>query len=223
MRKKLTDRIIENIKPGDREIIIWDTEVKGFGVRVQPSGQRSYILKYRNIHGITRKPKIGVHGDLTVEQARTIAGDWKQAVRRGKDPSAELQAARQAPTVADLAADYLQRHALPNKRPASVSIDRSMLDRLILPRLGRMKVVAVTRRDVEAIHASLRAKPYLANRVVALLSKMFNLAAAWGWRDGNPARGIPRYHEDRRQRWLAADELKRLWVALEAYPKRPAA
>lgn len=223
MPEKLTKRFVESIKPGDREIIKWDTEIRGFGVRVQPSGRRTYILKYRTLHGTVRKPKIGVHGDLTVEQARTIAGDWKQAVRRGKDPSAERQAARQAPTVADLAADYLQRHALPHKRPASVSNDRSMLDRLILPRLGKMKVVAVTRRDVEAIHAGLRAKPYVANRVVALLSKMFNLAAAWGWRDGNPARGIPRFHEDRRERWLSADELTRLWAALEAYPRRPAA
>ncbi len=220
---KLTDGIIENIEPGDREIIIWDTEVKGFGVRVQPSGRRSYILKYRNIHGIIRKPKIAACADLSVAKARKTASEWKEAVRAGKDPSAERQAARKAPTVADLAADYLQRHALPNKRPASVRDDRSMLDRLILPRLGKMKVGAVTRRDVEVIHGGLRAKPYLANRVLALLSKMFNLAAAWGWRNGNPARGIPRYHEDRRQRWLSADELKRLWAALEGHPSRRAA
>ncbi len=220
---KLTKRVVESIKPGNREIIVWDTEIRGFGVRVQPSGRRTYILKYRTVYGTVRKPKIGVHGDLTVEQARKTASAWKEAVRAGGDPSAERQAARQAPTVADLAADYLQRHALPNKRPASVRNDRSMLDRLILPRLGKMKVAAVTRRDIEAIHGGLRAKPYLANRVLALLSKMFNLAAAWGWRDGNPARGIPRYHEDRRQRWLSADELARLWAALEAHPSRWAA
>ncbi len=219
---KLTKRVVESIKPGDRETT-WDTEVKGFGVRVPASGRRTYILKYRTLDGRVRKPKIGVHGDLTVEQARTIAGEWKQAVRRGEDPSAERQAARKAPTVADLAADYLQRHALPNKRPASVLNDRSMLDIHILPPLGKMKVAAITRRDIEAIHGGLRVKPYLANRVLALLSKMFNLAAAWGWRDGNPARGIPRFHEDRRQRWLSADELARLWAALEAHPSRRAA
>ena len=107
--------------------------------------------------------------------------------------------------------------------PAPVRDDRSMLDRLILPRLGNLKVAAIGRRDVETLHTSLRTKPYLANRVLSLLSKMLNLAVAWDWRPDNPAKGIPRYHEDRRQRWLSADELARLWAALEVHPNRRAA
>jgi hypothetical protein len=84
--------------------------------------------------------------------------------------------------------------------------DRSMLDRIIVPRLGSKKVDAVGRRDIEAIHVALQDRPYQANRVLALLSKMFNLAVQWHWRSDNPAKGIKRYDEEKRDRWLSDEE-----------------
>ena len=78
----------------------------------------------------------------------------------------------------------------------------------------------VRRPDIEKLHNGLRRTPYMANRLLALLSKMFNLAVAWGWRADNPVRGIPRFHEDRRQRWLAQEELGQLWRLLEEHPNQ---
>ena len=221
---RLTKRIVEAAEPDpNRDVFVWDTQLPGFGLRVYPSGKRKYILQYRTKSNRQRRLVIGPHGPLTAEKARDKARDLLGQVHDGGDPAGDIKATREAPTVADLAADYLQRHAIPNKRPESVRNDRSMLDRLILPHLGKVKVAAVTRRDIELIHNSLRERPYQANRVLALLSKMFNLAVAWGWRGDNPAKGIPRFHEDRRQRWLSAEELSRLWAALQAHPNRRAA
>jgi integrase len=166
---------------------------------------------------------LGQHGVLTVGQARDLARDLLAKVRKGGDPAAEKKATRDAPTVRDLARDYLERHAVPNKRPGSVADDEAMLQRIILPKLGTVKVAAVGRQDIEKLHNSLRSTPYMGNRLLALLSKMFNLAVAWGWRATNPAKGIPRFHEDRRQRWLSAEELSRLWALLEQHPNRRSA
>ncbi len=221
---KLTKRVVEAAKPDpERDVFLWDSELPGFGLRVYPSGNRKYLVQYRTKTGRQRRAMLGRHGLLTAEQARGMARDMLAEAHKGGDPAGEIKAAREAPMVWDLAADYLERHAIPNKRPASVRDDRSMLDRAILPRVGQVKVAAVTRRDIEVLHNALRATPYQANRVLALLSKMFNLAVAWGWRGDNPARGIPRFQEDRHERWLSTDELARLWAVLEQHQNRRAA
>ena len=90
----------------------------------------------------------------------------------------------------ELASDYLERHAIPKKRPNSIRNDRGMLNNIILPKLGRKKVDAIRRRDIESIHVAMRDRPYQANRVLALLSKLFSLAIDWQWRKDNPAKGI---------------------------------
>jgi integrase len=167
---------------------------------------------------------IGQHGPLLTfnhakKQARAMLADGM----RGEDPVEVRKAARVAPSVADLTADYLERHAVPKKRPKSVRDDRSMLDNIILPKLGAKKVVSVGRRDIEAIHVAMKDRPYQANRVLSLLSKMFNLSVEWQWRPDNPAKGIERYEEQERDRWLSDDELQRLCTALEEHPNVRAA
>jgi hypothetical protein len=99
--------------------------------------------------------------------------------------------------------------------------DRAMLQNVILPWLGSEKVTAVGRREIEALHASLEDRP--ANRVLALLSKMFNLAIPWGWRTDNPVKGLRRYEEEKRHRWLQDDELQRLCSVLDKHPNQRAA
>ncbi len=221
---KLIKSIVEAVKPDPkRDVFVWDTQLPGFGLRVYPSGRRKYVVQYRTKGNRQRRAVLGSHGTLTAEQARSMARGMLAQVSGGGDPAGDIKAAREAPTVADLATDYLERHAIPNKRPASVKNDQSMLVRVILPRLGKVKAAAVTRRDVEVVHNGLRSTPYFANRVLALLSKMFSLAVAWGWRADNPAKGIPRFPEDKRERWLNADELTRLWSVLEEHPNHRSA
>ena len=115
------------------------------------------------------------------------------------------------------------RHAVPKKRPKSVRDDRAMLENIILPKLGAKKVDAIGRRDGEAIQVAMRDRPCQANRVLSLLSKMFNLAVEWEWRADNPAKGIQRFDEQKRNRWLSDDELRRLCSALDEHPNTRAA
>jgi integrase len=221
---KLTKKFVERLEPHpDRDCFVWDAALPGFGLRLYPSGVRKYVVQYRTQDNRQRRSALAQHGVLTVEQARELARDILAKVRKGADPAAEKKATRDAPTVRDLARDYIDRHAIPNKRPSSVADDEAMLKRVILPKLSPVKVAAVGRQDIEKLHNSLRSTPYMANRLLALLSKMFNLAIAWGWRASNPAKGIPRFHEDRRQKWLSDQELAILWALLERHPNRRSA
>lgn len=116
----------------------------------------------------------------------------------------------------------LSQHAERNKRPDSVRDDKAMIETIILPALSGLKVAEVTHRDVAALHASLKATPYCANRVLSLLSKVMNLAVQpERMRPDNPAKGVARFHEERRERWLSTDELRRLvatWVWRSSRP-----
>ena len=85
--------------------------------------------------------------------------------------------------------------AVPKKRPKGVRDDRSMLNNIILPKLGAKKAAVIGRRDVETIQVAMKDRPYLVNRVLSLLSKMFSLAVEWRWRPDNPVKGIERYDE----------------------------
>jgi integrase len=216
-RQKLTKTSVEAIAPGPEDVVVWDLTLPGFGLRVKPTGVRSYIVQHRNREsGASKRLTIGQHGSLlTLEQAKKQARGLLADAMRGKDPVAERRTRRTAPTIADMATDYLNKYAGPKKRPKSVRDDRAMLQNIILPRLGSQKVAAVGRREIEALHASLEDRPYQANRVLALLSKMFNLAIGWGWRTDNPVKGLKRYEEEKRHRWLQDDELQRLCSVLD--------
>ena len=223
--QKLSKTVVERIAAADQDVVVWDDALPGFGVRIKPSGVRSYIIQYRNrTTGVSKRLTIGQHGPLlTFDQAKKQARAMLADAMRGEDPAEVRKVARRSPSVANLAADYLERHALPKKRPKSVRDDRSMLDKIILPRLGAKKVEAVGRRDIEAIHVAMKDRPYQANRVLSLLSKIFNLAVEWKWRPDNPAKGIERYEEQKRDRWLSDDELRRLCAVLEDHPNKRAA
>jgi integrase len=223
--EKLSKTVVDRIMAAARDVVVWDDALPGFGVRVKPSGVRSYIAQYRNRRtGASKRLTIGQHGPLlTFDQAKKQARAILADAMRGEDPVEVRKATRRAPSVTDLAADYLERHAVPKKRPKSVRDDRAMLDNSILPKLGAKKVASIGRRDIEAIHAGMRDRPYQANRVLSLLSKMFNLAVEWEWRPDNPAKGIERYQEQKRDRWLSDDELRRLCSVLDDHPNTRAA
>ena len=91
------------------------------------------------------------------------------------------------------------------------------------PKIGKIKVADLKRRDVEELHQSLKDSPYQANRVRALLSKMLNLAKHWEWRPDNPCEGVPKYREEKRDRWLSTEEIEHLCDALDKHPNQSAA
>jgi len=215
-RAKLTKRAVEAVRPADRDLILWDTELKGFGCKVTPKGKRVYFAYYRTREGQQRRPSIGVHGAMTCEQARETARQW--LADRDRDPSGLRQARKSAPTVAEFAERYVTQHAEAKKSSKSTVQDRRMLERFVLPAFGKRKLAEVTRADVVKLHHRLKGTPYQANRVLALLSKMFNLAESWDLRpDGtNPCRHVEKYRERNRERFLSEAELARLAEVLAA-------
>jgi integrase len=197
----------------------------GFGLRLKPNGAKSYLVQYRNrTTGQSRRKTIGKHGPLiSYAQAKAIATGLLSDVIRGGDPVAERRSRVAVPDVRELSRQYLDLHATPKKRPQSVTNDRAMLRRFILPRIGGHSVPDVQHQDIQALHISLKGTPYQANRALSLLSKMFELSIKWGYRADNPARGVDRFHEEKRHRWLSDEELKRLTAALAEHPNQKAA
>jgi integrase len=223
MKRRIVQQVIAKLdapKNGNR--ITWDREVPGFGARITSAGIISFVLEYR-FHGRKRRYTIGRHPELTATAARERAMQLRVGIIDGYDPLEARQQDRLEPTVNDLATEYLERHAVTHKRASSVRNDREMINNIIRPALGSLRLQAVGKRDLETLHASYKGTPYRANRVLALLSKMFSLATEWKWISDNPTRGIPRFHEDKRERWLTEQELHRFTNALDAYPDQNAA
>ena len=221
---KLTERSINKLKPpASGYAIHWDDELKGFGVRITAAGSKAFIFNYRTRAGRLRRLTIGSPPTYSVESARDEAKDYDRDVHKGHDPLAHRQSERDAPSFKDLADYYVEKH-LPKKRPSSAKIDRQTIDNELLPVLGQRKVAEITFDDVDGLHHKITKRaPYRANRIVALLSKMFSLAIKRGWRTDNPAKGIERNQESKRARYLSGAELDRLSEALAAYPDQSAA
>ncbi len=225
MAEHITDKLVKNLDPpakGNR--IVYDDTVSGFGIRSTAAGAKSFILNYRNIEGRDRRITIGRYGpnEWSVEAARKHAGRLKKQITLGDDPLAERKKVRKAPTVTDLCDRYISDY-LPRKRPSSQTNDQSMIATIIKPKLGTRKVASVAHADIDALHRAMKGTPYRANRVVALVSKMFSLAIRWGWRADNPCRGLERFPEEKRKRYLSVEEIARLTTALDEYPdQRPA-
>lgn len=208
---KITKRHVEGLKPRATDYFAWDDDLAGFGVRVMRSGLKSYVIQYR-AGGRTRRLAFTRVGTMTPDEARAHARELLVAVARGGDPVAAIIEERRTPTVAALCERVLNEHVELRCKPTTARDYRSAVRRLILPRLGTFKISDVKRSDVAKLHHELRKTPYQANRAVATLSKIFNLAEEWGLRpDGsNPCRHIRKYSEVKRERYLSLDELKAL-------------
>lgn len=224
-RVRLTKAFVDGAAVDVGENVFWDAALRGFGLRVKGSGSKSYIVQYRDRRsGRSRRKTIGQHGPLmTLHQARDIAKGYLADAMRGRDPVSEERARRDSFSMRDLANDYMAKHAMPKKRVRSAAMDKSLLDRLVLPAIGSRAVGAINHGDIQSLHNSLSDRPYQANRVLALLSKMFELSVRWGWRGDNPVKGVPRFQEEKRYRWLSDAELERLMAALDAHPNQVAA
>ena len=217
MRAKITKTLLNSLKPGTRDAFIWDTELPRFGVKITPTGRMVYIVQYR-VNGRLRRLTIGTHGALTPDQARTKAANRLGEVAEGSDPADAALAARHGITLEELTKRYLDDHAAAKKKIRSRDEDKRLIDKIINPALGKRTLASITRADIARLHHDWRRTPYQANRVVALLRKVFNLAEAWGLRplNSNPCTHIEKYREQKRKRFLTTDELARLGAALKA-------
>jgi integrase len=226
-RQRLTDAIVRRLPtPANGKQITPDSEVPGFGIRVTTNGARSYVLRYV-VRGSGRERTYTI-GDASVwcsTTARERAKELRREIEDGGDPLGAIEEEREAPTVADLVERFRTEH-LPRKRASTRGDYDSILRLHVEPHFGQhTKVADVRFEDVDALHrkVSKSGATYVANRTVAVLSRMFSLAVRWRMRPDNPAKGIERNIEYRRQRYLNGDELVRLSKALAKHPHPEAA
>lgn len=225
---RITKRSADRLSASDKDLYLWDTELKGFGLKATPSGKRVYLVQYRagGRNTPTRRVTIGAHGSLTPEQARREAGKLLAKVALGADPARERAKVRREGTIREVIDRYLEEHVVAHNKPSTVTEIGRIVAARILPQFGKRKVSEVTRAEVNAWHQSMHATPYEANRALAYFSKAMSLChKEWELRQDNPCLGIKRFPEKKRERFLRDEELSQLGEALrkaeeaEAMPK----
>ncbi len=225
---KLDDKTVRDLPlPAKGMQMIFDTMVTGFGVRLTAGGARSYVVSY-SVAGRERRYTIGDTKTWTCASARKYAADIRAGARLGKDPLAELDEARQAQTMADLC-DRFETDYLPKLRPNTRDQYKRAIhgtdDRKgIRAHFKKTRVDALTYSDVEGYHRQVsKAAPMMANRILAVLSKMMSLAVRWQMATVNVVKSVDRNQETKRTRYLTLDEITALTKALAALPDRQAA
>ena len=241
MRGKITKSAVDNLAPKNAiEVVLWDSEIKGFGVRTRPGGAKTYILHYRAGAGRNaplRKLTIGRHGSpWTPQTARVEAKRLLGLVASGEDPAQARSSERRALTIAELSDLYLAEGAA-HKKPSTLKADRGRITHHIKPLLGKILVEKITRADIERMMVDVRIRRTasspskdskrppgslptggtgVAAQCVALVSTLLTFAVARGFRPDNPAKGIKKPPVRKMERFLSELEIGRLAVALEA-------
>ncbi|MDE0381746.1 MAG: tyrosine-type recombinase/integrase [Rhodospirillales bacterium] len=216
-RRTLSNRVVDALTAADKEIMCWDRDLPGFGVRVYPSGAKTYMVQRRGRRG-SKRITVGRHGTMSVDEARQQAAVILTRLESGEE--LETGAAPDAdggPTVAELAERYLREHVAVYCKPGTVMGYRRVIERNILPKLGKLPIGELDRRHVAELQYRLRKRPTAANNAVGALSRMLNRAQAWGLMPAgsNPCRFVKPYRTGRPERFLTEDEFRRLGHALD--------
>lgn len=234
----LTKTAVDAATSRDRRYEIWDSELSGFGLRVEPTGRKIFIVRYRADGGGRNAPKrlmtLGVYGVITPKDARDQATKILGAVSSGGDPAGDLRRKRQDLTISELCDLYL-REACVAKKPATKAIESGRIERHIKPLIGAKRLSSVRQSDVLWMmrqiaegktkadlktrargRAIVKGGQGTASRTVVQLSSMFSYAVREGAMEANPAKGIRRWKDGKRERYLSEPELKRLGEAITA-------
>ena len=191
--RNLTKIVVDKLLPTSREYVMWDTAVRGFGVRVSPAGAKSYIQVYRAGRGRNarlRKVTIAKVADLTVSEARTIALQLRGDVARGEDPARESTRKRRELTLKEAAQRYLNDHVKVHNKPSWATQIELLLRVHILPAFGSTRLGDITRASIIKWHSEKPAGPYGTNRCLAVLRKLLTIAHRdWEAIEVNPAAG----------------------------------
>ena len=217
---RLSKRIIGGLTPMNRQFIAYDSEIAGFGIRVNPTGRKSWIIEYRS--GGRNSPKqrltLGPATQLTPDQARKSARELLARVRLGHDPQAERRAKRTTITVGDLLDRYLAEEIAPKRAPNTLLLYRTYVNTHVKPPLGRLPLTRLTHPDIARLHREIgRTRKVSANRIVKFLSGAFGYAIRSELvpDDFKPTKGITPFKEEGRERYLTSVELARLGAALD--------
>jgi integrase len=215
-KMRLTQRGIENLKHTGKWINdYWDEELPGFCLRVHPSGRKAFCVRYTGDNGKRRRIHIGRFPPLSLAEAREHAKVIIGRIARGEDPQAERVADKESITLEELAAEYLELHA--KRKKESWCEDARILRVDLLPAWGNRRAKTIGRREVGELLDGIvdRGAPIMANRVKALISKMYNFGMGRDLVAFNPCHGVSLPSKPRqRDRVLDAEEIPRLWRAL---------
>jgi integrase len=216
--KNLTVRFIDRIEASSSgRVEYWDEGTPGFGLRVSESGRKTWVVMYRHL-GKVRRLTLGTYPTLPLADAREQAKDALRAAAKGKDPAGEKKAARLGDTFGDLAEDYIELYAKPNKR--SWKEDRRALDRDLLPKFKNRKAADIKRREVIALLDRIKARgaAVLANRTLEIMRGIYNWGIDKERVEHNPCTGVKPSEETSRDRVLSDDEIRKVWATLAAQP-----
>ncbi len=233
MQAKISKRIVDAAEASGGDAFIWDTALKGFGLKVTPKGRKVYLVQYRLPGSATRRFTLGAHGSpWTPEAARSKALEVLGLVAGGVDPGTAKREARADITVAELC-DLYMAEGVRTKKASTLEMDRTRIKRHVLPLLGRKRLKALSKSDIERFLSDIAAgksakteitKPRgrsvvrggegVANRTLGMLGAILQFAVERGLRPDNPARNVRKFQEGRRARFLSNDEIARLGEAL---------
>jgi len=213
--QRLTKRTVDTAEIGAKDTYIWDTELKGFGLKVTPKGRKVYITQYR-IGRRSRRVTLGVHGILTTEEARQAAKITLGQVSSGIDPATDRDKAKAGFSAEAIFEKFEVSYLSIRVKPNTAKDYRRVFEKYIFPRFKHVTVRDITKQDMLRLHHDMRMTPYRANRTRAKMSKFFNWCEEHGYREEytNPTRFVKKYKEHARHRYLSTEEQQRLGEAL---------
>ena len=217
----LTSKTVRDAKPAAKTYILWDKTTKGLGLKVTPAGAKSFVLSYRH-DGRKRQMVVGRASETTIGDVRAAAAAHLVDIRNGGDPLREKSDRKLGLRVRDGVRRYTEEH-IPKRIQHGQMTERTrreyarQLSTYILPAIGDLVIADVTRKDVEKLVGDL--KPVTRNRVLALLSSLFNLFESWELRsqNTNPTRGVEKSREEARDRIFSKTEMSQIGAALDSY------
>lgn len=235
---KLTKRAIDAIAPVERPTFFFDTDLKGFGLKVTPTGVKTFVVEYRSGAGGRSAPKrrvtLGRFGALTADEARELAKGILGRVHAGDDPASDKAKARAEMTFGEVCDLYLSE-GCETKKASTLATDKGRIERHIKPLLGKRRIGEITRQDVEKFMrdvaggktaADVKTKLHgraiveggkgTATRTVGLLGGIMTFAVSRQLRADNPVRGVKRYTDKKGETFLSSPELARIGAALVA-------
>jgi integrase len=221
---KLTKKLVESSLPKQKDYVVWDDEIKGFGCRILPSGHKTYVFHYTS--PTTKKYsylKIGVHGNYTVDLARDKAKKWCADIAQDIDPKEQKKAKAIEQKKSILFAEFWEiftdKYIREHHKPSTIQGNKSRIKNKILPFFGAKKLADIERQDILAFKDSFSHVRGNCTKCLALLSPAFEQAELWGYRDrnSNPCKGVAKSPSRKMERFLSNGELETLEHVLADY------